>query len=569
MLERPPTSRGFHFIMLDLDISRDPFDLDRFRRCSTPPPDVIMKVEEDENKAITTLRQYLYRPPVRSPPTISSDSDEDLADSPVPRLLPSLVDDSGDEPMDVDEAPTPASSEPAFEIWNVSEGRAAAMPPPPVPPAKASREPVATRECESLAPPPRAAGAPSPPSTKRRLTFPPSPPRLGPRRPLGPRPLSVNTAKMNAEGTEESKSKKAKTKGKPHRLRSRSFTAPTPVPVPKEAPRGMPFSKRFTLNLRFEGRRTQTLLHLVGQHLARSEQFAQLATLMLVSRPTVPQLRPLLHRTVHLTRSNLGAFLRTFVEIRTPDPRRKLRKKAERRRVPGIKCIILHSVPEYAPWPAALLEETLTGAARLVVRCALPGPLMQRTVALLASPEQVCLDARALDGPGALSFALSVLPLWSELKELTIHNAGALQGSRLLSTLHERNITTPGEYRSQLTSMFEQKRAVYTLDFGEDASCDCDEDLREQPQKNGRPSHKLVSRDPWDRFFGALNLVDAISVNVVVPHTARRTLPGPDGANPVKYAMRAKRRGWAFGRIEDIKVRCACGQNVARRVDLP
>lgn len=550
--------------MLRDDISRGAYDLDlnRFRRCSTPPPDVIMKDEEAENNAITVLRQYLYRPPVRTPPSTPSDSEEDLANSPVPRLLPSLVDDSGDEPMDVDEAPTPAASEPAFELWNVSD-RKTAMPPPPVPRPKALPEPAPTpsasaSSCNGKAPPPRAPNAPCPPSPKRRLTFPASPPRQGLRRPLGPRSLSLNNViKVKADpdtAKDGAKPKKPKTfKPKPHRLRSRSFS----TPAAKEAPPGTPFSKRFSLNLRFEGRRTQTLLHLVGQHLARTEQFAQLATLMLVSRPTVPQLRPLLHRIVHLTRTNLGRFLRTFVDAQPErDPRKRIKKKA--RRVPGIKCIVLHSVPEYAPWPAALLEDVLTAAQRLVIRCPLPGPLMQRTVALLASPEQVCLDARAIDGPSALSFALSVLPLWSELKELTVHNAGALQGSRLLSALNSRNITTPGEYRSQLASMFEQKRVVYTLDFGED----------ELPA--GDPGSKEPGKpDTWDRFFGALNLVDAISVNIVVPHVGRRTFPGPNGANAVKHAMRAKRRGWVFGRIEDTKVRCACGQNVAKRVDLP
>lgn len=550
--------------MVRESISRNSLDLDtdRFRRCATPPPDVIMKDEEDENNAVTALRKYMYRPPASTPSPTPSDSEEDLATSPVPRLLPSLVDDSGDEPMDVDEAPTPAASEPTFELWNVSDRKAAAMPPPPVPRAKSLPEPAPTLTTASSdkVPLARAPNAPSPPSPKRRLTLPASPPRHGLRRPLGPRTLSVNTIEVNADpntaAKDADKPRKTKTvKPKPHRLRSRSFSTPTA----KEAPPGTSFSKRFSLNLRFEGRRTQTLLHLVGQYLARTEQFAQLATLMLMSRTTVPQLRPLLHRTVHLTRTNLGPFLRTFVEVkmvdsRERDPRKRFKKKSPRR-VTGIKCIILHSVPEYAPWPAALLEDVLTGAQRLVIRCPLPGPLMQRTIALLASPEQVCLDARAVDGPSALSFALSVLPLWNELKELTIHNAGALQGSRLLTALSNRNITTPGEYRSQLANMFEQRRVVYTLDFGEDEL--------EPDGKSG-----LVV-DHWDRLFGALNLVDAFSVNVVVPHIGRRTLPGPNGSNPVKHAMRAKRRGWVFGRIEDTKVRCACGQNVAKRVELP
>lgn len=555
--------------MIGDNVSRDPYDVDRFRRCTTPPPDVIMKNEEDTNNTIAALRQYLYRPPVRPPSPSLSDDARDPEDSPVPRLLPSLVDDSGDEPMDVDEALTPAPLDLGLGPWTVSDRKAAAMPPPPVPQAKAS---LVSKQ--DLAPPARNGAASSPrplkaldaPSPKRRLTLPASPPRQGARRPLGPRPLSVNTVSMKTDRGNGVKTKNGKAKPKPHRLHSRSLS----TPAPNEVLPGTSFSKRFVLNLRFEGRRAQTLLQLVGQHLAHCEQFAQLAALMVVSRPVLPQLRLMLHRTVHLTATNLGLFLRTFVDTGTsPDARRnKLRKKTVRR-VPGVKCIILHSVPEFAPWPAAMLDDVLTGAQRLVIRCPLRGPLMQRTIALLASPEQVCLDARAVDGPSALSFALTVLPHWAELKELTIHHAGALQGSRLLSSLHRHNITTPGEYRSQLTSMFEQKRVVYTLDFGDHGGDDsglCLPEQRTCVEKGGQPNFKLELRDPWDRFFAALNLVDAITVNIIVPHSGRRTIPGPRGADPVLYAMRAKRRGWVFSRIEDTRLRCACGQTPARRL---
>lgn len=542
------------------------YELDRSRRSPTPPPDLILKDEEGENNTVKALRRYIYRPgQIQSPPSNFSYEDVSELPSPVPRLLPSLIADSGDESMDVDEAPTP---EP-FEAWPAPDPAARSMPPPPVPKAKALAD--ATMPVQS---PLRRDGSapPRPLAPKRRLTYPGSPPRA--RRPLGAKSMSVNLAKPVSSTVVELRlvtTRKTKPERKAQRLRQ---THPISLASHGKTPQGSPFSKRLNLNLRSEGRRTQTILHLVGQHLARTEHFAQLAALVLVSRSAVPLLYPLLLRTVHLTHTNLASFLGTFVKAGPADIGKRVKRNRDVRRVLGVKCIVIHSVPEHAPWPAALLGDTLTDARRVIVRCPLGGSLMQRTIALLASPEQVCLDARAVDGPNALSFALCVLPRWADLQELTIHAASALQSSKVLTGLQARSYGTPGEYRSQLTSMFERKGVMYTLDFGEDGddaeeSATAGNEVRPVPVVPAVGSGTLGASqlpafdDPWYRFFSALNVVDALSVNVIVPHRGRQSLPAPSGGDAVKHALRAKRRGWSFARIEDTKVRCACGRSVA------